>query len=66
MPVFKTRARARRGYRCNFCRDEIEVGDLYLKSLVKDRYGHFSIRRPAHCDHTADLNSTCEWATERN
>ncbi len=60
MPTFKSRVIAVDNARCDFCRAQIVKGDAFVKVLVRDRYGRYTLRHHEHCNHTAELNRSAE------
>lgn len=62
MPTRKTRVKARQQRVCDFCRSKIDKGEAYVKSFVKDRFGHYTTHHHEHCQRTFELNSVSEVA----
>jgi hypothetical protein len=63
MPTTKRMIRAREPYKCDFCKAKIDVGELHVKSRVRDQFGSYQLRYHEHCNRTAELNAVAnkEW-----
>ena len=40
--------------------DEIKRGEKHVRTYVRDRFGHYTVRRHQHCEHTAALNRVAD------
>ncbi len=60
MPISRKVIKAREPYTCEFCKDEIKRGEKHVRTYVRDRFGHYTVRRHQHCEHTAALNRVAD------